>query len=188
MSIQLGPEWEAFDRRLQRTPEQMERDMRRALQASLLMLEADARRMAPQDTRRLAGSIAPEISGAYPNLVGRVGPTVRYGATMEFGRRAGAKMPPVDALLGWVRRHWRPAFIGPLPRGQLRPRRAAPPGVGETQLRSRAFALARAIQRRGIQPRPYLRPAWNRNQARIEALFAQIGVRVVMYLAGGPST
>jgi len=186
MSVQLGPEWEAFLARLQTTPEQMERDMRRTLQASLLLIEADARQIVPQDTRRLAGSINGRITGTYPNLIGEVGPDVNYGRFVEFGRRPGARMPPVDALIGWVTRHWYAAFIGPLRQGQLRPRRAAGPGVSQAMIRNRAFALARAIQRRGIPPRPFMVPAFEHNRARIEAGFARIGLRVVAHLAGQP--
>lgn len=184
MSIQLGPEWRQFDQRLQRTPRDLERDIRRTLNQSLLWIEADARLQAPQDTRRLAGSITPHISGTYPTLVGEVGPSVRYGIVMERGRRAGARMPPVNALIPWVRRHWNPAFVGPLRRGQLRPRRAAGRNVSESEIRSRAFALARSIQRRGIQARPYMRPAWDRNRVRIQLAFQRIGVRTVARLAG----
>jgi bacteriophage HK97-gp10 putative tail-component len=186
MSIQLGPEWEAFNRRLQHTPEQMEREMRQTLQASLVLIEASARTMAPQDTRRLAGSITNQISGTYPSLVGQVGPGVRYGINVEFGRRAGARMPPVDALMGWVARHWHPAFVGPLRQGQLRPRRAAGHNVTQAEIRRRAFALAVSISRRGIPARPFMRPAYQHNQARIEQAFARIGVRFVAYLAGQP--
>jgi Bacteriophage HK97-gp10, putative tail-component len=186
MSIQLGPEWDAFLSRLQRTPEQMERDMRQTIQASLLLIEADAKSLAPQDTRRMSGSINSRITGTYPSLVGEVGPATRYGVFVEFGRRAGARMPPVDALIGWVRRHWNPGFIGPIPRGQLRPRRAAGANVSQSAIRSRAFALARSIQRRGIRPQPYMEPAYRRNRPRIEAAFARIGLRTVAYLAGRP--
>ena len=184
MSVQLGPEWDAFLSRLQTTPEQMERDMRQTLQASLLLIETDARQFAPQDTRRLAGSINSHITGTYPSLVGTVGPDAGYGRFVEFGRRAGARMPPVDALIGWVTRHWHPAFIGPLRQGQLRPRRAAGPGVSQAAIRSRAFALARAIQRRGIPPRPFMVPAFEHNRTRIEAGFARLGLRTVAYLSG----
>src|SRR5262252_1899371 len=148
----------------------MERDMRRTLQASLLLIEADARTLAPQDTRRLSGSINNQITGTFPSLVGEVGPDVRYGRFVEFGRRAGARMPPVDALLGWVQRH----FHAPRAR------------VTQNTLRGEAFALARAIQRRGIPPRPFMLPAYQRNEARIVAGFARLGLRTVAYLAGRP--
>ena len=179
MSIQLGPEWQAFLSRLQTTPEQMERDMRRTLQASLLLVEADARTLAPQDTRRLAGSINSKITGTFPSLVGEVGPDVQYGLFVERGRPAGAKMPPVDALMGWVMRHWHP----------IAERRR---GVSRTTLRGEVFVLARAIKRRADAvgrfgtARPYMGPAYTKNRERIEAGFARIGLRTVAYLAGQP--
>jgi len=190
VSIQLGPEWQQFNTRLQGTPAQMERDIRRTLGQSLLWIEADARMMAPRDQGRLKGSINPKITGTYPNLVGQVGPGVTYGSFVEFGRPAGAKMPPASALIGWVRRHWRPAFIGPIPRGQLRPRRTAGRNVTEDQVLARAWAVARAIKRRADRAgragteRPFMRPAFHRNLPRIEQAFARIGLRTVAYLAG----
>ncbi|HYW90704.1 MAG TPA: HK97 gp10 family phage protein [Chloroflexota bacterium] len=171
--IQLGPEWEAFLSRLQTTPEQMERDMRRTLQASLLLIEADARTLAPQDTRRLSGSINNQITGTFPSLVGEVGPGVRYGRFVEFGRRAGARMPPVDALIGWVRRHWHP----------IEERRR---GVSRSTLRGEAFVLARSIARRGIQPQPFMQRAYQQNRSRIVTGFARLGLRTVAYLSGQP--
>jgi len=186
VSIQLGPEWQQFNQRLQREPAELEADVRRIMNQSLLLIERDAKRLAPQDTRRLAGSINSRISGTFPNLLGEVGPTPRYGIVMEFGRRAGARMPPVDALIGWVRRHWNPAFIGPIQRGQLRPRRAAGANVSQNAIRQRAWALARSIQRRGIRPQPYMAPATRQNLPRIQAAFARIGARAVARLAGQP--
>lgn len=159
----MSDDLERMEARLAAMPQVMERETRHAMQASLLLIEADARRGAPQDTRRLSGSITSTIVGTFPTLEGRVGPSVRYGAPVEFGRRAGAKMPPVDALLGWVRRHG-----GGTPR----------------QVRSRAFLLARAIGRRGIRPQPYMGPALDRNRRQIVALFQRAGARVVASLGG----
>jgi len=186
MSVQLGPEWQQLQRRLAASPTEYEHQIRQTLQASLLLIETDARQLASRDTGRLGASINGRIEGAYPALTGRVGPSVNYGAFVEFGRRAGARMPPVDALLGWVRRHWSPAFVGPLRQGQLRPRRAAGRNVSDAQIRSRAFALARAIARRGIPAHPFLQPAYAKNQARIVAGFAAINIRMTAYFAGRP--
>lgn len=186
MSIQFGPEWRDFQNRLNRYPQVTEANLRRTLTTGLLMIEADAKSNVRQDTRRLAGSINHRIDGTFPNLIGRVGPSVDYGIFVEHGRRPG-RMPPVDALMGWVRRHWNVAQSGPVRAGALRPRRAAGPDVSQNQIRGRAFALARAIGRRGISPRPYLVPAYRRNQAAIEALFARMGLRITAYLAGGPA-
>jgi len=172
VSIQFGPEWQQFDQRLQRTPEQMSQDMRRTITQSLLWIEADARAMAPHDTRRMAGSIVSRVTGLYPNLVGQVGPSTRYGYFVEFGRRPG-RMPPADALIGWVRRHWHP----------ISARRR---GISESTLRSQAFVLARAIGRRGTRAQPFLGPAFQRNRVRIEQAFERIGVHTVAYLSGRP--
>ena len=194
MSIQFGPEWRDFENRLARYPQVTEVNLRRALNASLLLIEADAKQNVRQDTRRLAGSINHRIDGDYPNLIGRVGPSVNYGAAVEFGRRAGAKMPPADALMGWVRRHWAPSAAAEARIRAARfggPRRARSwRAAGQDALRARAWVLARAIKRRADSgdrgARPYLVPAYRRNQAAIEAMFARIGVRITSYLSGGP--
>lgn len=153
-----------MDRRLAAMPAVLERELRNAMQASLLLIEADARQGAAHDTGRLAGSITNQITGVGLNLEGRVGPSVRYGGNVEYGRRPGAKMPPVDALMGWVSRH-------PMP-GSRRSRR------------SQAFALARSIARRGIRARPFLRPAYTKNRRAIRGLFERAGARVAASLRG----
>lgn len=191
MSIQFGPEWNTFASRLNRTPQQMDRDIRRTMTVSLLMIERDARTGAPQDTRRLAGSInhTPEGQmGVFPRLQGSVGPSVRYGMAVEFGRPAGAKMPPVDALMGWVRRHFSPNRGKPARAGRQRYR--AWQKAGDNALRSAAFALAVSIKRRADRgdnmARPFMGPAFNRNRARISSMFSRIGLRTTAYLAGKP--
>jgi hypothetical protein len=155
--------------RLERLPQVVTFETRRAMSASLLLIEADARRSAPQDTRRLSGSITWNIQGQGLALTGVVGPSVRYGAPVEFGRRAGARMPPVNALIGWVQRH----FHAPRER------------VAAATLQREAFGLARAISRRGIVERPYMRPAYENNRTRIEALFGEVGRRAVVSIIGG---
>lgn len=61
-----------------------------------------------------------------------------YADVIEWGRNPGS-MPPVDALVDWVRRKL---------------------GIdNEAEARSVAFAIATAIKQRGIAPSPYLRPA-----------------------------
>lgn len=171
MSVQLDPEWERFSARLRAFPANLEANMRQTMTASLLMVEADARRGAPQDRRRLSGSITFDIRGTGTTLEGRVGPSVQYGRFVEFGRRPG-RMPPPAALMGWVRRHSELRF-------------ARKTASREADLRSRAFLVARAIGRRGTRPQPYLRPAYERNRAVIVELFARMGARVVATLAGG---
>ena len=174
MSVQFDPEWQRFQQRLAAFPRDLEGNMRQAMTASLLMVERDARRNAPQDTRRLGGSITHSITGQGAAIVGRVGPSVQYGRFVEFGRRPG-RMPPPQALVGWVRRH-----------SELRFARRTP--AREEELLRRAFLVARAIGRRGVRAQPYLRPAYQRNQATIVRLFRAMGVGVVARLAGQGGT
>jgi hypothetical protein len=183
VSVELGPEWRTFGSRLGRTPVVMEREIRRTLQASLLLIEGDAKTNVARDVGRLGSSINSRVQGTFPRITGSVGPSVRYGYVVEFGRRPGGRMPPVDALVGWVRRHWSPGS-SPTRAGPARSR--AWQQAGAERLRSRAFALARSIQRRGTRPQPFMEPAYRRNRLRISAMFARIGVRTTAYLAGRP--
>lgn len=186
MSIQLGPEWEQFGRRLQAFPQDLETNMRTTLTQSLLMVERDARVAAPQDTRRLSGSITHAIRGTGLALEGRVGPSVRYGAPQEFGAHYPGKGPPPQALLGWVRRHWTPRGASVRPGTQFPGRARNRSWRGrEAELLHAAIFLSGVIKRRGLPARPYLRPAYERNRAAIAGLFARMGVRVVARLAGG---
>jgi hypothetical protein len=126
---------------------------RKAMDASLLLIEADARRNVKQDTRRLANSIHPNVTGSGANLTGEVGPSVKYGLYVERGRPAGRKPPPVSALRGWASRHG-------IPKGAL-------------------YIIAKRIGERGIKPAPFLLPAYEKNRGRITDLFAKIGLKVV---------
>lgn len=128
-------------------------ETRSVMDASLLLIEADARRGVKQDTRRLMNSISGKVEGSGANLTGRVGPSVKYGFWVEYGRPAGRKPPPVSALRGWASRH----------------------GIAPGAL----YIIAKRIGERGIKPAPFLIPAYEKNKARIEGLFAKIGLKVV---------
>lgn len=180
-------------RRLNRYPEVVARQMHDAMERSLYLIESDAHTFAPRDVGRLGGSITHRIDGSGLVIEGHVGPSVRYGAPVEFGRQAGAKMPPVDALIPWVQRHWRLPMVN---RQMVMPgfyhqvtatnRRTAPRNVTEAMLRRRAFALALSIRRKGIVRQPYMQQAYGKNSQRITYLFRQIGTRVAASLAGQP--
>lgn len=146
--------FDEFGRRLRRYDERQAQEARQAMQAGLLLLEADQRRNVPQDTRRLMGSITSSIEGAGAALTGRVGPTARYAFWVEHGRRPG-RYPPIDAIRGWARRH------------DIHP-----------------FVVARAIARRGTRPQPFVGPSLDRNQAAINRLFSRIGLTLTAFLAG----
>jgi hypothetical protein len=94
---------EPLARALNRSPELVAAESLRAMTASLLLVEGDARRNVRHDTRRLMNSITHRIRGQGSRLMGEVGPSVRYGLYVERGGRPHS--PPVAALVGWARRH-----------------------------------------------------------------------------------
>lgn len=102
-----------------------------------IFTERHAKEGAPKDTSNLARSIAWD---AQP-LSARVYSPLAYAAVMEAGRRPGAKMPPPDALRGWMRRH----------------------GMGPAG----AWALARSIARRGIKGRFFMKAARDKAEAKL---------------------
>lgn len=79
------------------------------------------------------------------DLTWRVGPHVEYARYVLEGRRPGGKFPPWQKIADW-----------------LRVRRM-------DSSRSAAWAVARAIQRRGIKKRDYLTPVVNRTRDRLAA-------------------
>ena len=158
MTVKLQVEVRGLDRLergLARAPSTVEDQTRAAMTASLLLLEADQKRLVAQDTRRLMTSINHKITGRGANLTGRVGPSARYGYFVEYGRRPG-KPPPVGAVAGWARRHG-----------------------------ANPFLVARAIGRHGTKAQPFVRPSYTRNLRRIATLFGRVGQRVGQTIVGG---
>lgn len=139
---------------LRAAPATLASETRVAMEASLLLVEGTARTLAPKDTGRLGGSITHSIAGGGANLTGRVAPSVAYGLFVEKGRRPG-RMPPVDTVASWARRH----------------------GINP-------FVLARAIGRRGTKARPFMEPAYGQNVGKIIAIFGRVGAKVVSTIAG----
>ncbi len=133
-------------------------ELTKAMTRSALLVEGQARRVAPVDTGRLRGSITHEVRPFGGGVRGTVGTTVVYAPPVEIGRRAGAAMPPAGALLGWMGRHGIPA--------------------------SAEFVVRRAIGRRGIPARPFLRRALREMEGRIRQEFAQVPRRVLASLKG----
>lgn len=132
---------EALRRKL--GPALYERAMHDLLRDAALLGERVAREGAPRDTSALARSITHEVEPA----LARVYSTLGYAAVMELGRRPGARMPPLRALLPWMRRHGIPA--------------------------SAAFVLARAIAARGIRGRFFMRAARQAVERALPGLIAR---------------
>lgn len=118
----------------------------------------------------LRGSIKNDVRGAtLGTLRGEVFSALKYARPVEKGRRAGATPPPVKGAPGlalrlWVRRKFR-----------LR---------SEARILSAAFAVARAIGKRGIQGKHMFRDALKDNTQRIGARMRKLGLEIAEKLNG----
>lgn len=139
-------------------PATLAREVRTALVAGSKAVIATARELVPRDEGKLADSITHAITGGGADLTSTIGPTLAYGIVVEKGRTPGKPPPPIAAIRAWGLRH----------------------GFEERSL----FILARAIGIKGTKARPFLRPALERNQARVVAEFAKVGIAVVVRMAG----
>lgn len=118
------------------------REQRVGMNRAVLLVEHDAKALAPWDTGHLRRSITHRLEVAGMTVTGITGTNVPYAAAVEDGRRAGAPMPPSGVLLGWMRRH----------------------GIDE----SSEFVLRRSIALKGIKAKPFLRPAYEQNRTQIQ--------------------
>jgi len=140
---------------LQAKMEQMVADLHgppvlNAMRDSALMVERDAKINAPVDTGRLRASIVPEIVAGADQIWGIVGSNVTYAASVEYGSRP--HMPPIEPLAAWVRRHH----------------------IGEAGYEyGIAMLIAWKIAAHGTKARPYLEPAFQKNEAAIRNKFDQ---------------
>lgn len=74
-----------------------------------------------------------------------------YWKYIEYGRRAGAKMPPITAIENWITRR------GIIPRPiTLKSGKQVIPST-----KSLAFVIARSISIKGIKPRPFMKNSIN---------------------------
>ena len=112
------------------SPHWLGAEIGKGMRQSALAVQRESAMLAPVDTGRLRASITTEIDSAVIPRWANIGPSVKYGRFVEFGRKPGSRPPPSSALVPWMKRHGMPA--------------------------SGAFALARAIARGGIKPQPYM--------------------------------
>lgn len=117
-------------------------DTRLAVQKSLEAVQIRGKVLVPKDTRNLMESIKTRMEPSPTGLLGTVYSDSPYALAVHEGRRRGAKMPPPSALEGWLGRHGLDVRL--------------------------AFVIARAIGRRGIPPRPFLRQALEDSRGAID--------------------
>lgn len=130
-------ELEAFGNKF--TRHILDEPLKQFVQDTALVAERAAREGMPKDTSDGARSIVSRVNG----LTATVGSPLVHVGVMDQGRRAGAKMPPPQSLVGWMRRHG---------------------------MQGDPYPLARAIARRGIKGRFFYKKAADQTRAKLPAL------------------
>jgi len=138
----------------------VDEELTRAMQQSTLSLVAAIKPLTPVYRGALRQSIDSEITRqAAGDIIGKVGSTLaseEYPAVMEFGRAPG-QMPPPDALERW---------------GHLK--------LGEDGL---GFVLARAIGKKGIKGKKYMKRGYESVKSKIGMYFDEALRRITDRLA-----
>ncbi len=75
---------------------------------------------------------------------------------VELGRRAGAKFPPPQPIIDWVKRNLHGGHVNRNRKGRYIPASKRGQANADKQVRAIAFLVARAIAERGIKGRPLL--------------------------------
>lgn len=119
---------------------------------------------------RLKNSIGSEVkTEGIGSVVGKVGSSLKdeeYPAVMEFGRRPGAKMPPPDALVRWVHvKGLAGTYSIKSHRRQGGKKRQADEDLAV------AWMIARAIGRKGIQGRSYMKKGLEKAKPSVPKFF-----------------
>lgn len=139
-------------------PAVMERHVDGALEQGAQYVARAARERAPKFHSTLTNSIRAErVPEALPPgvLAWQARTGVNYARYVEEGIGPMLNSPPgiTNGLLEWVRAKFAPE--------------------NDKALSRIAFAVAFAIQRRGIKPRPYMAPAMEASEARVRQLMRQ---------------
>jgi len=142
-----------------------------AMRDCTLMVERDAKLNLSEpypagavDTGRLRASIWPTIKFDGNIIQGIVGSNLKYAAAVEYGSKP--HMPPVEPLIGWVRRKGLAGTYSTRTRRRL--------GNKEDQGqqdRALAWAIAMKIKRVGTKAHPFLEPAYKKNELAIRRRF-----------------
>jgi hypothetical protein len=161
------PGFDAVKARLD--PGRYDRAIDGAMDEGLTYLQGEVQKGTPVDLGLLRAGEHTEVTGHSVQIIGKVvtaPESSAYALTVEDGRRPGGKMPPVAALLGWVQRHGIAGSYSVKTHRRL----GGKARVQDENLRA-AWAIARAIQRRGIPGRHMFRDAAIRGKPVVVAIF-----------------
>ena len=137
-------------------PERLLPAIRAALAESVALLEKEVRQRTPQGVggtqSGLRGSIFGEIQESPFSVRALVSSSLPYAVVVEYGRTPGRRMPPVAALIPWVRLRF---------------------GIAdESEAKGVAFAVAKVIEKEGMLGRFMFYQGATAAIPRIETIFA----------------
>ena len=98
------------------------------------------------------------------SVIGMVGHASGYGDVIEFGRRAGKKMPPAGVLLSWI---------------ELKM------GLTGKSAERVEFLIRRKIGKEGFEGAHMFEKAWNESQGDLQKIFDRAGFDIAIDLGGG---
>ncbi len=160
--------WEKVQRYLAKFPEITMRELKTAMSQSVITIANEVRPNVPVGvSSMLRNSIGSEVKQEGPtSIIGRVGSSISeaYPVVMEAGARP--HFPPPQNLARWVHLKL---------------------GVPTEAALGVAFTISRAISRRGIKGRFFMKQAWERSQARVNDFFAKALTRIAEAINRGGS-
>lgn len=151
---------EAIARGMQAAPEAARRELLAAATEAVMLAEREVKERMPRVSGLTANSIAGDAFSTPTGVLGTVGSSQPSAIFVELGTRP--HMPPVDALVPWVREAL---------------------GVEPAREREVAFLVARKIAKHGTQAqRPFALTA-QAVQGQITRLFEDAAARIAAHLA-----
>lgn len=161
MRIELRYDDAAARTALRKAPEVVRRLLGFAIERGAQEVAREARDKAPKAFSTLTNSIrAQRLS----DLHYFVAPGMNYAPWVEGGRMPMRKMPPKGSLVAWIKLKL---------------------GVSEKQAGRLEFVIARAIQRQGIQPQPFMQPTYEAKRERVVQLASTAMRQAVAQINGG---
>jgi hypothetical protein len=138
---------EELERKL--TSSLWKKPLRKLFTRATEIAENKAKNEAPKDTGSMARNIQSNVSTTKATV--SLPRNLDYYHVMEYGRKPGGRMPPLDAIAGWLRRKGSNA---------------------------NAFVVARSIARRGIKGRFFMRQGFVATQKAMPKLLRKMGDEV----------
>lgn len=142
-------EFEKFGEVIAKAPDILEEELTTALDRSGKRVVAYAVPAAPHDRGGLRASITDQVT--FPET--KIGSNLIYAPVHEDGRTPGAKMPPVSAIAAWLSRK------GGNPKN--------------------AYVVARAIGKKGITGKKFLKKGLQQARPEIHEEFRQAIIRTI---------